>query len=140
MVSRMPSISYDAPVYDAGSVPATLLEHVTIYHSFYSTSPLTPFRPPTRALTAQRNPASILLATSNKHTRPILDELTNHRPVFAGKDASRALAKSSKEPEDVKSEWQDLDDSKKGVLDDWITFFSKRYNIVGVVKGATNME
>ncbi|RFN51157.1 cytochrome b5 [Fusarium flagelliforme] len=60
--------------------------------------------------------------------------------VFAGKDASRALAKSSTKPEDALPEWKDLDDKEKGVLNDWITFFSKRYNIVGVVEGATNME
>ncbi|RGP58707.1 cytochrome b5 [Fusarium sporotrichioides] len=60
--------------------------------------------------------------------------------VFAGKDASRALAKSSTKQEDALPEWQDLDDKEKGVLNDWITFFSKRYNIVGVVEGATNME
>ncbi|KAI0102782.1 cytochrome b5-like heme/steroid binding domain-containing protein [Nemania sp. FL0031] len=60
--------------------------------------------------------------------------------VFAGKDASRALAKSSTKPEDVQAEWKDLDEEKIGVLNDWITFFSKRYNIVGVVQGATNMD
>ncbi|KAL3608357.1 hypothetical protein FPOAC2_03352 [Fusarium poae] len=60
--------------------------------------------------------------------------------VFAGKDASRALAKSSTKQEDALPEWQDLDDKEKKVLNDWITFFSKRYNIVGVVEGATNME
>ncbi|KAM0415032.1 hypothetical protein ACHAPD_006217 [Fusarium lateritium] len=60
--------------------------------------------------------------------------------VFAGKDASRALAKSSTKQEDALPEWQDLDDKEKSVLNDWITFFSKRYNIVGVVEGATNTE
>ncbi|KAI1179230.1 cytochrome b5 [Nemania sp. FL0916] len=60
--------------------------------------------------------------------------------VFVGKDASRALAKMSTKPEDVQAEWKDLNDKEKGVLNDWITFFSKRYNIVGVVQGATNME
>ena len=59
--------------------------------------------------------------------------------MFAGKDASRALAKSSTKPEDVQSEWSDLDDKEKGVLNDWITFFSKRYNVVGKVEGATNL-
>ncbi|KAH6697622.1 progesterone binding protein [Plectosphaerella plurivora] len=59
---------------------------------------------------------------------------------FAGKDASRALAKTSTKAEDVKPEWQDLDDKEKGVLDDWNTFFSKRYNVVGFVAGATNRE
>ncbi|KAJ8123494.1 hypothetical protein ONZ43_g577 [Nemania bipapillata] len=71
---------------------------------------------------------------------PITLEELAQADVFVGKDASRALAKSSKEPEDVLPEWQDLDETRKGVLNDWITFFSKRYNIVGVVQGATNME
>ncbi|KAI0811513.1 cytochrome b5-like heme/steroid binding domain-containing protein [Xylaria sp. FL0064] len=60
--------------------------------------------------------------------------------VFAGKDASRALAKTSTKPEDVSPEWRDLSEKEQGVLNDWVTFFSKRYNVVGVVKGATNME
>lgn len=60
--------------------------------------------------------------------------------MFAGKDASRALAKTSTKVDDVKPEWKDLDDKEKGVLNDWDTFFSKRYNVVGVVEGAKNME
>lgn len=60
--------------------------------------------------------------------------------VFAGKDASRALGKTSTKAEDVSADWQDLPDKEKGVLNDWITFFSKRYNIVGRVAGATNFE
>lgn len=60
--------------------------------------------------------------------------------VFAGKDASRALGKTSTKAEDVSSEWKDLDDKEKGTLNDWVTFFSKRYNVVGIVEGATNME
>ncbi|KAI0896760.1 cytochrome b5 [Annulohypoxylon nitens] len=59
--------------------------------------------------------------------------------VFAGKDASRALGKTSTKAEDVSPEWQDLPDKEKQTLDDWITFFSKRYNVVGIVQGATNM-
>jgi membrane-associated progesterone receptor component len=59
--------------------------------------------------------------------------------VFAGHDASRALGKTSTKAEDVSPEWADLPDSEKKVLDDWFTFFSKRYNIVGVVEGATNL-
>ncbi len=54
--------------------------------------------------------------------------------VFAGKDASRALAMSSVQPDDVRPEWEDLGDKEKQVLDEWMTFFSKRYNIVGKVK------
>ena len=54
--------------------------------------------------------------------------------VFAGKDASRALAQSSLKPEECRPEWEDLPDIEKGVLKDWYTFFSKRYNIVGKVQ------
>lgn len=53
--------------------------------------------------------------------------------VFAGKDASRALAQSSLKPEDCRPDWEDLADEHKKVLDDWFTFFSKRYNIRGKV-------
>lgn len=59
--------------------------------------------------------------------------------VFAGKDASRALACSSLKPEDCRPEWQDLGDKEKGVLEEWFAFFSKRYNIVGKVEGASNL-
>lgn len=62
------------------------------------------------------------------------------RLVFAGKDASRALGMTSTKAEDVKPEWRDLSDKEKGVLNDWIKFFSNRYNVVGVVEGATNMD
>jgi membrane-associated progesterone receptor component len=58
--------------------------------------------------------------------------------VFAGHDASRALGKTSTKAEDVSSDWSTLDEKEKKTLDDWYTFFSKRYNIVGVVEGATN--
>jgi len=53
--------------------------------------------------------------------------------VFAGKDASRALAQSSLKPEDARPEWEDLSDEHKKVLHDWFTFFSKRYPIIGKV-------
>ncbi|KAL7957403.1 cytochrome b5 [Trichoderma compactum] len=59
--------------------------------------------------------------------------------VFVGKDASRALGRTSTKPEDVVPNWQDLSDKEKGTLEDWVTFFSKRYNVVGVVEGATNL-
>ncbi|KJK67065.1 Cytochrome b5-like Heme/Steroid binding domain protein [Aspergillus parasiticus SU-1] len=58
--------------------------------------------------------------------------------VFAGKDSSRALACSSLKPEDCRPDWYDLEDKEKTVLEEWFTFFSKRYNIVGKVKDATN--
>ncbi|CAJ2502873.1 Uu.00g102670.m01.CDS01 [Anthostomella pinea] len=60
--------------------------------------------------------------------------------VFAGTDASHALAKTSTKAEDVKPEWQHLNDTEKKTLNDWVKFFSNRYNVVGVVEGATNME
>ena len=59
--------------------------------------------------------------------------------VFAGKDASRALAITSVKPEDVRGEWADLNEKEKGVLNDWVTFFSKRYPVVGKVAGASNL-
>ena len=59
--------------------------------------------------------------------------------VFAGHDASKALGKTSTKAEDVSPDWSELSDKEKGVLDDWYTFFSKRYNIVGVVQGASNL-
>jgi membrane-associated progesterone receptor component len=65
--------------------------------------------------------------------------LTAVRAVFAGKDPSRALATSSLKPEDCVPEWSDLKDENKTVLSEWYTFFSKRYNIVGKVQGATNL-
>lgn len=53
--------------------------------------------------------------------------------VFAGHDASRALAKTSLKPEDVRAEWEDLGEAEKKTLDDWDVFFGKRYNVVGRV-------
>jgi membrane-associated progesterone receptor component len=53
---------------------------------------------------------------------------------FAGKDASRALAKMSFEPADIESsDLSDLTDKQLQVLEDWIKTFEvrKRYPIVG---------
>ncbi|EPE27571.1 Cytochrome b5-like heme/steroid binding protein [Glarea lozoyensis ATCC 20868] len=58
--------------------------------------------------------------------------------VFAGHDASRALGMTSTKAEDVVPDWSPLTDKEKSVLEDWFMFFSKRYNIVGMVEGATN--
>lgn len=69
-----------------------------------------------------------------------LHEVLTAHPVFAGKDASRALGMTSTKAEDVSPEWKDLPEDKKGVLNDWVKFFSNRYNIVGVVEGATNFD
>ena len=70
----------------------------------------------------------------------IFRALITFKLVFAGKDASRALAQSSLKPEDCSPDWRDLSDEHKKVLNDWFTFFSKRYNIKGRVEGATNTE
>ena len=71
---------------------------------------------------------------------------------FTGKDASRALGKSSLKEEDLVADYSTLDQQQLKVLEDWYTFFSyvkspslrhkdlpdfrrrrKRYNIVGQV-------
>jgi membrane-associated progesterone receptor component len=83
-------------------------------------------------------PLFIFLLLSSIYTAWKLTALLSHL-VFAGKDASRALATSSLNPEDCKPEWQDLGDKEKTVLSEWFTFFSKRYNIIGKVQGATNL-
>jgi hypothetical protein len=62
-----------------------------------------------------------------------LADRKSFRTVFAGKDPSRGLALSSLKPEDCVPNWDDLDDKYKTVLNEWYTFFSKRYNIVGKV-------
>ncbi|EDU41976.1 progesterone binding protein [Pyrenophora tritici-repentis] len=51
--------------------------------------------------------------------------------VFAGKEPNRALGLSSLKPEDCISDYSELTDKEKQVLNDWHTFFSKRYNVVG---------
>lgn len=51
--------------------------------------------------------------------------------VFVAKDASRALAKSSLKPEDAVPYYQDLSPKELKVLEDWYTYFSFRYNVVG---------
>ncbi|KAH9949102.1 progesterone binding protein [Amylocystis lapponica] len=53
--------------------------------------------------------------------------------LFAGRDASKALGKSSLKEEDAIPDYSDLDESEMKTLNDWHDFFSKRYNIVGKV-------
>jgi hypothetical protein len=60
--------------------------------------------------------------------------------VFAGKEPNRALALSSLKVEDAqRSDYEDLKDSEKKVLDDWYTFFSKRYNQVGKLQPSSTL-
>lgn len=53
--------------------------------------------------------------------------------VFAGKDASRALAKMSKSEEDVTACLEDLSEKEIGVLGDWEKKFEAKYPVVGRV-------
>lgn len=50
--------------------------------------------------------------------------------TFAGKDGSKALGMSSLKPEDAVPDYSTLPENEMKVLDDWHSFFSKRYNIV----------
>ncbi|KAJ8597441.1 progesterone binding protein [Rhizopogon salebrosus TDB-379] len=53
--------------------------------------------------------------------------------IFAGKDGSKGLGKSSLSLEDAVPDYSDLPENERKVLDDWFSFFQKRYNIVGRV-------
>lgn len=59
-------------------------------------------------------------------------------PVFAGKEPNRALGKSSLKPEDCVPDYSTLSETETKTLNDWHTFFSKRYNIVGRLPKADN--
>ncbi|XP_006457619.1 hypothetical protein AGABI2DRAFT_139898 [Agaricus bisporus var. bisporus H97] len=60
--------------------------------------------------------------------------------IFAGKDGSRGLGKSSLKSEDAIADYSTLDDKERKVLDDWHSFFSKRYNIVGRISDGPKVE
>ena len=53
--------------------------------------------------------------------------------MFAGKDASRALAKMTKNEEDITSSLEGLSEKEIGVLNDWENKFQAKYPIVGRV-------
>ncbi|GLT85205.1 hypothetical protein SLE2022_034010 [Rubroshorea leprosula] len=53
--------------------------------------------------------------------------------MFAGKDASRALAKMSKNEEDVCASLDGLSEKEIGVLNDWEKKFEAKYPVVGRV-------
>lgn len=44
--------------------------------------------------------------------------------VFSGKDASKALGKSSLKPEDAVPDYRDLEEKEMKVLNDWHAFFT----------------
>ncbi|KAJ3358487.1 hypothetical protein GGF32_000390 [Allomyces javanicus] len=58
--------------------------------------------------------------------------------VFAGKDASRALAKSSLDEEHCVPQWKDLPADELKVLNDWFAFYEKKYPIVGRVNDGSS--
>ncbi|KAK0571091.1 hypothetical protein LWI29_010828 [Acer saccharum] len=53
--------------------------------------------------------------------------------MFAGKDASRALAKMSRNDEDITPSLDGLTEKEIGVLDDWEKKFEAKYPVVGRV-------
>ncbi|XP_050218566.1 probable steroid-binding protein 3 [Mercurialis annua] len=53
--------------------------------------------------------------------------------MFSGKDASRALAKMSKNDEDISPNVDGLTEKEVGVLNDWEKKFEAKYPIVGRV-------
>ncbi|KAF9905126.1 hypothetical protein EC991_002012 [Linnemannia zychae] len=50
---------------------------------------------------------------------------------FAGKDASKALGKSSLKPEDCVADYSELTEKELKTMEDWYVFFEKRYAIIG---------
>ncbi len=98
-------------------------------------SKIIPFyqNPCTAVLDTSRIPHQPKRAEDQDRDKHEMTRTNKHKmnTVFAGKDASRALALSSTKPDDVRPEYEDLSDKAKSVLEEWFTYFSKRYNIVG---------
>ncbi|KAK6530196.1 hypothetical protein TWF694_003562 [Orbilia ellipsospora] len=72
-------------------------------------------------------------------------DVTNKRDTYgpggsyslvSGKDASCSLGKMSLKPEDAHSDYSALSESEMETLNNWHTFFSKRYNIMGTIETA----
>lgn len=74
------------------------------------------------------------------HTHTLTHNHTHTLAVFAGKDASRGLAKTSTAPADALPAWRDLAPNEIDTLNGWVSFFRQRYNQVGVVEGADNLD
>ena len=45
--------------------------------------------------------------------------------MFAGRDASKALGKSSMKPEDLSADYSELMEWELKVLDDWLAYYTK---------------
>jgi hypothetical protein len=58
--------------------------------------------------------------------------------IFAGKDASRALAKSSLDPSDAdNTSIDDLTQAERSTLDEWAQSYADKYDLVGFIKTPT---
>ena len=64
--------------------------------------------------------------------------LAKKNVVFAGKEPNCALGKSSLKPEDCVPDYSTLSETETKTLNDWHTFFRKRYNIVGRLQKPEN--
>lgn len=53
---------------------------------------------------------------------------------FAGKDASRALGMSSVNIKDCVADYSTLNEEEMKTLEKWVDFYTKKYEIVGIVK------
>ena len=53
--------------------------------------------------------------------------------VFAGRDASKALGKSSLKPEDCIADFSELDNEQLSTLNKWVEFFTNKYPVVGIM-------
>ncbi|KAG8864243.1 hypothetical protein FRB96_006064 [Tulasnella sp. 330] len=65
--------------------------------------------------------------------RDVYGPPTGSYRVFAGKDASKAFGLSSLKEEDADPDWSTLEPKYLKTLNEWYTFFRKRYNVVGRV-------
>jgi hypothetical protein len=73
-----------------------------------------------------------IMVTTPVHAIVCVPRLTLTTPkVFAGKEPNRALGLSSLKEKDCVADYESLSEKEQGVLNDWYTFFSKRYNIIG---------
>ncbi|KAF7313107.1 Cytochrome B5 [Mycena kentingensis (nom. inval.)] len=66
-------------------------------------------------------------------TNPAVYALNRSYNLFAGRDASYAMGKSSLRWEDAHPDYSALNEVEMGVLDQWHAMFSKKYRVVGRV-------
>ena len=49
--------------------------------------------------------------------------------MFAGRDASKALGKSSMKAEDLSADYSELTEEELEVLDDWLAYYTKVHSL-----------